>query len=80
MDIENAIDSLKREVSLLRDKLTAAELKLAEAKRAKMREEVKNVIPFMPRKPYTKVELRPATPNSGKRGIEAMVEEVVDGK
>ena len=26
------------------------------------------------------MELRPATPNSGKRGIEAMVEEVVEGK
>ena len=45
MDIENTINSLKREVSLLRDKLTVAELKLAEAKRAKMKKEVENVIP-----------------------------------
>ena len=80
MDLENTIDSLKREVSLLRDKLTEAELKLAEAKRAKMKEEVKNVIPFTPRKPFTKMELRPATPTTGKRGIKEMVEEVVDGK
>ena len=80
MELENQIDSLKREVSLLRYKLTTAELKLAEAKRAKMKKAVENVIPFTPRKPFTKLELRPATPNSGKRGIEAMVEEVVEGK
>ena len=60
MDIENQIDSLKREVSLLRDKLTAAELKLAEAKRAKMKKEVENVIPFTPRKPFTKVGFPPS--------------------
>ena len=80
MDIENTIDSLKREVSLLPDKLTTAELKLAEAKRAKMKKEVENVIPFTPRKLFTSIELRPATPTSGKRGIKEIVDEVVDGK
>ena len=69
MDLENTIDSLKREVSLLRDKLTEAEFKLTEAKRAKMKKEVENVIPFTPRKQYTRVEMRPATPTTGKRGI-----------
>ena len=80
MDLENTIDSLEREVSLLRDKLTKAELKLAEAKRAKMKKEVENVIPFTPRKQFTRVEMRPATPTTGKRGIKELVEEVVDGK
>ena len=80
MDIENTINSLKREVSLLRDKLPAAELKLAEAKRAKMKKEVENVIPFTPRKQFTRAELRPATPTSGKRGIKELVDEVVEGK
>ena len=45
-----------------------------------MKKEVENVMPFTPRKPYTKMELRPATPTTGKRGIREMVEEVVDGK
>ena len=80
MDFSNTIDSLKREVSLLRDKLTTAELKLAEAQRQKMKMEVENVIPFTPRKPFTRVEMRPVTPTSGKRGIKEMVDEVVDGK
>ena len=80
MDKDNTIDGLKREVSLLRDKLIVAELKLAEAQRAKLRREVENVIPFRQRKLYTKVELRPATPTSGKRGIKEMVEELVEGK
>ena len=80
MDLSNTIDSLKREVSLLRDKLTTAELKLAEAKRAKMKMEVENVIPFTPRKQITRAELRPVTPTSAKRGIKEMVDEVVEGK
>ena len=46
MDLDNKVESLKREVSLLRDKLTTAELKLAEAQRAKMRKEVENVVPL----------------------------------
>ena len=78
IDIGNTIDSLKREVSLLRDKLTAAELKLAEAKRGKMKKEVENVIPCTPRKQFTRAELRPATPPSGKRGIKELVDEVVE--
>ena len=80
MDLKNTIDSLKREVSLLRDKLTEVELKLAEAKRAKMKKEVENVIPFTPGKPYTRVEIRPVTPTTGKRGIKEIIEEVMDGK
>ena len=80
MDQDNTIDSLKREVSLLRDKLTAAELKLAEAQRAKLRERVGVATPFTPRKTFTTTELRPMTPTSGKRGIKEMVDEVVEGK
>ena len=56
------------------------ELKLAEAKRAKMKKEVENVIPFTPRKEFTSLEWRPATPTSGKRGIKEMVDGVVDRK
>ena len=80
MDYDNTIDDIKREVFLLRNKLTAVELKLAQAKRVKMKREVENVIPFTPRKPFMKVELRPATPSSGKRGIKELVDEVIDGK
>ena len=80
MDFDNTIDGLKREVSLLRDKVTTAELKLAEAQSEKMKKEVVNIIPFTPRKQFTRAELRPATPTSSKRGIKEMVEEVVEGK
>ena len=45
-----------------------------------MKKEVENVMPFTPRKPYTRVEMRPATPTTGKRGIKEMIEEVMDGK
>ena len=80
MDLSNTIDSLNREVSLLRDKLTTAELKLAEAQKMKIKKEVENVIPFTLRKPFTRAELRPVTPTSAKRWIMEMVEEVVEGK
>ena len=46
MDQDNTIDSLKREVSFLKDKLTAAELKLAKAQRARLRERVGMATPF----------------------------------
>jgi len=69
MDLDNTVESLKREVSLLRDKLTVAELKLAESQRAKLKERVGTAILFMLRKPWTVTEMRPATPTSGKRGI-----------
>ena len=74
------IDTSKREVSLLRDKLTAAKLKSAEVKRKQMKQGVKNVIPFTLREPFTKVGLRLATPSSSKRGIKEMVDQVVYGK
>ena len=80
MDQDNKIESLKREVSLLKDELTAAELKLAEAQRAKLKERVGVAAPFTPRKSFTTAELRPITPTSGKRGIKEMVDEVVEGK
>ena len=80
MDIRNIIDGLKREVSLVRDKLTTVELRLAEAEREKMKKEVENVIPFTPRKPFTRAELRPVTPTSGKRAIKELVDEVVEGR
>ena len=80
MDFSNTIDSLKREVSLLRDKLTTPELKLAEAQREKMKREVENAIRFTPSKLYTNFDIRPVTQTSGKRGIKEMVDEVVDGK
>jgi len=77
--MDNAVESLKREVSILRDKLNTAELKLAEAQRAKLKERVGEAVPFTPRKPFT-TELRPMIPNSGKREIKEMVHEVMDGK
>jgi len=80
MDLDNTLESLKREVSLLRDKLTAAELKLAEAQRAKLKERVGIATPFTSRKPTKMAEIGPMTPTSGKRGIKDMVEEVVEGK
>jgi len=80
MDLDNTLKSLKREVFLLRDKLTAAELKLAEAQRAKVKESVGVATPFTPRKPAIVREVRPWTLTSGKRGIKDMVEEVVEGK
>lgn len=80
MGWDNKVEGLRREVSLLRNKLTEAELKLAESLREKIKKEVENVISFTPKKPYTKLELRPATPTSGKRGIKEMVDEVVEGK
>ena len=79
MDLDNTVESLKREVSLLRDKLTEAELKLAGAQRAKLRERVGSAVPVTPRKP-TIADVQPMTPNSGKRGIKEMVDEVVEGK
>ena len=79
MDLDNTVESLKREVSLLRDKVTEAELKLAEAQRAKLRERVGSAMPFTPRKSFT-TEIQPLTPTSGKRGIREMVDEVVEGK
>jgi len=79
MDIDNAVESLKREVSILRDKLNTVELKLAEAQGAKLGESVGEAIPFTPSKPFT-TELRPMTPTSGKRGIKEMVDKVMDGK
>ena len=45
-----------------------------------MKREVENVIPFTPRREFTRAELRQATPTSGKRGIKELVDEVVDGK
>ena len=80
MDLDNTLESHKREVSLLRDKLTTAELKLEEAQRAKLKERVGIATPFTPRKPTKMAEIRPLTPTSGKRGIKDMVEEVVEGK
>ena len=80
MYLENIIDSLKGEVSLLRDKRTTAELKLAEVKRAKVKKEVENVSPFTPRKSFRKVELRPTRATTGKRVIKELVDEVVNGK
>ena len=79
MDLDNTVESLKREVSLLKDKLTEMELKLAEDQRAKLRERVGSAMPFTPRKPFT-TEVRLLTPTSGKRGIKELVDEVVEGK
>ena len=45
-----------------------------------MKRESQNVIPFTPRMPFTRVELRPATLTSSKRGVSEMVHEMVDGK
>jgi len=68
MDLDNTLKSLKREVSLLRDKLTAAELKLAEVQRAKLRERVGVGTPFKPRKPTKMAEIRPLTPTRARGG------------
>jgi len=77
--MDNAVESLRREVSILKDKLNMVELKLVEAQRAKLRERVGEAIPFTPRKVFT-TELRPMTPTSGKRGIKEIGEEVMDGR
>ena len=52
MAISNTIDSLKRGLSLLRDKLTTVEVMLAEAQTEKMIKRVENFIPFTLKKPY----------------------------
>lgn len=66
--MDNTVKSLKREVCLLRDRLTQAELKLVEAQRAELQEGVGKATPFTPRKSWTVAEIRPAPWTSGKRG------------
>jgi len=56
MNLENRVESLKREVTLLRDKLMVAELNLGEAQRAKIRERVRVTVQLTSRKQTTKVE------------------------
>jgi len=55
------IESLKREVAVLREKLNDAEKKL-EIKEAQLRTFVRTATPFTPRKMNTVVELRLDTP------------------
>ena len=80
MVLDNTVERFKKKVSLHRDKLTEAELKLAKTQRAKLRERVGAAGPYMLRRSLETAELRPVTPVSGKRGIKETIGEVVEGK
>ena len=63
--MDPTIESLKREVAVLREKLNDAEKKL-EIKEAQLRTFVRNSTPFTPKKMETVLEERPETPKSMK--------------
>jgi len=77
--IDPTIESLKREVAILREKLNDTEKKL-EIKEAQLRTFVRNSTPFMPKKMETVLEKRPETAKSIKRESESTTFGARDGK
>jgi len=73
------IESLKREVAVLREKLNDTEKKL-EIKEAQLRTFVRNSTPFTPQKKEMFLEKRPETPKSMKRERESTTFGARDGK
>jgi len=68
--MDPTIESLKREVAILREKLNDTEKKL-EIKEAQLRTFVRTSTPFTPKKKETILEKRPETPKSMKRERES---------
>jgi len=77
--MDPSIESLKREVAALREKLNDTEKKL-EIKEAQLRTFVRNSTPFTPKKMETVLEKRPETPKSMKRERESTTFGARDGK
>jgi len=77
--MDPTIESLKREVTVLREKLNDAEKKL-EIKEAQLRTFVRNSTPFTPKKMETVLEKRPETPKSMKRERESTTFGAREGK
>jgi len=77
--MDPTIESLKREVAVLREKLNDTEKKL-EIKEAQLRTFVRNSTPFTPKKMETVLEKRPETPKSMKRERESTTFGAMDGK
>jgi len=77
--MDPTIESLKREVAVLREKLNDTEKKL-EIKEAQLRTFVRNSTPFTPKKMETVLEKRPETPKSMKRERESTTFGAREGK
>ena len=77
--MDPTIESLKREVAILREKLNDTEKKL-EIKEAQLRTFVRTSTPFTPKKKETILEKRPETPKSMKRERESTTFGARDGK
>jgi len=77
--MDPTIESLKREVAVLREKLNDTEKKL-EIKVAQLRTFVRNSTPFTPKKKETILEKRPETPKSMKRERESTTFGAREGK